>query len=107
MTYSLCFMLPLQALDISAEVVNLAMCEPTSVEELPSRVPTDSARYHLFRFDHSYEGDRFNSIGAFSVLFSFDISYLSFLEKQFIFWWVLTLMRFLFSLLSLSIKRDL
>lgn len=55
----------LQVLDIKAEVVNLAMSEPTSVDELPSRIPTESARYHLFRFNHSYEGDSFNSVGMF------------------------------------------
>lgn len=49
-------------LDIKAEVVNLAMSEPTSVAELPSRIPTESARYHLFRFNHSYEGDSFRSV---------------------------------------------
>ena len=33
------------------------------VSELGSKVPVDSARYHLFRFQHTYEGDSFNSNG--------------------------------------------
>ncbi|PIK54199.1 Twinfilin-1 [Apostichopus japonicus] len=48
-------------LDITAEEVHLALSESTTVTELPSRIPTDTARYHLFRFDHTYEGDRFDS----------------------------------------------
>ena len=35
-----------------------------SVAELSSKVPVESARYHLFRFKHTYEGDSFNSNGG-------------------------------------------
>lgn len=52
-------------MDITAEEVHLALSESTTVTELPSRIPTDTARYHLFRFDHTYEGDRFDSASEY------------------------------------------
>ena len=34
-----------------------------STEELGAKVPEDSARYHLFRFKHSHQGDYKESNG--------------------------------------------
>ena len=49
-----------------------------SVEDLPSAVPSDAARYHVFRFKHSHEGDYLESNGeTFSteteIIFSFSV----------------------------------
>ncbi|XP_041458085.1 twinfilin-1-like [Lytechinus variegatus] len=49
-------------IDVDAEMIRLASCEHTDVNTLPSRVPDDSPRYHLFVFPHVYEGDKLNSI---------------------------------------------
>lgn len=45
------------------EEIVLDNAEPTSVAELNSRFPTDHARYHLFLYKHSHEGDYLESIG--------------------------------------------
>lgn len=45
------------AIDVDEEVVFLACVGSCDVEELPGKVPADTARYHLFRFKHSHEGD--------------------------------------------------
>jgi len=45
------------AIDIGAEEVTLAMSGSCTTAELPSKVPEDSARYHLFRFKHTHQGD--------------------------------------------------
>lgn len=50
------------SIDIAKEEINLESTEGTSVRQLPRRVPNDHARYHLFLFPHSYEGDSFESI---------------------------------------------
>ncbi|XP_076448185.1 twinfilin-2-A-like isoform X2 [Babylonia areolata] len=44
-------------LDLEGEVVNLARSGDTEVGRLAGEVPTDSARYHLFWFRHTHEGD--------------------------------------------------
>ncbi|XP_011666942.1 twinfilin-1-like [Strongylocentrotus purpuratus] len=49
-------------IDAKEEVIRLANCDHTNVDSLPSRVPDDSPRYHLFVFPHTYEGDNLNSI---------------------------------------------
>ena len=45
------------------ESINLELAENTEVRQLPSKVPTDHARYHFFTFRHTHEGDRLNTIG--------------------------------------------
>ncbi|XP_023238738.1 twinfilin-1-like isoform X4 [Centruroides sculpturatus] len=45
------------SIDIDKEEINLESCDDTNINSLPSRVPRDHARYHLFCFPHSYEGD--------------------------------------------------
>jgi len=49
------------AIDIENEKVILRDSGSFSVSELPSRVPSDSARYHVFRFKHNHEGDYLDS----------------------------------------------
>jgi len=45
------------AIDLEGESVFLAGKGNIGIEELPDRVPSDKARYHLFRFKHTHEGD--------------------------------------------------
>lgn len=60
-------------LDIDEERIHLETAENTSLEKLPSKVPENSARYHLYKFKHTHEGDYTESIGIESheTLFSF------------------------------------
>ncbi|KAL4225804.1 Twinfilin-1 [Mactra antiquata] len=48
-------------LDISGETIELADSGDVTTKDLPSKVPTESARYHLFAFKHTHEGDFLNS----------------------------------------------
>jgi len=50
------------SIDLTNEIVNLELSETTSVHQIGSKVPEDHGRYHLFRFDHSHEGDYLESI---------------------------------------------
>lgn len=51
------------AIDIDKEVVNLTKSEKKlSVPELPSTVPTNVPRYHLYRYSHDFEGANVDSI---------------------------------------------
>lgn len=45
------------SLDLVGEMVNLASAASIKVSELASQIPTDTARYHLFWFPHTHEGD--------------------------------------------------
>lgn len=47
------------------EEINLEKRLSIEVSKLKENVPSDHARYHLFRLSHYYEGDQFNSIGNF------------------------------------------
>ncbi|KAK8386553.1 hypothetical protein O3P69_010886 [Scylla paramamosain] len=50
-------------IDMSAEEIKLeSTAESLAVSGLSSRVPDSAARYHLYRFDHNYEGDFFHSV---------------------------------------------
>lgn len=49
--------------DLDEERIHLVSCGEVSLDKLPSKVPTDSARYHLFNFKHTHEGDYMESIG--------------------------------------------
>lgn len=51
------------AVDIEEEKIHLETAENTSLEKLPSKVPENSARYHLYKFKHTHEGDYTESIG--------------------------------------------
>lgn len=48
-------------LNISGESIELADSGNISVSQLPSKVPSEMARYHLFAFKHTHEGDSLNS----------------------------------------------
>ncbi|XP_052284384.1 twinfilin-1-like isoform X5 [Dreissena polymorpha] len=48
-------------LDISGESIELADSGNVSTKELPSKVPVETARYHLFTFKHTHEGDFLHS----------------------------------------------
>ncbi|CAH1783027.1 unnamed protein product [Owenia fusiformis] len=50
------------SLDLKKETIELESIDDTTVATLPSRVPTDHARYHLFNFKHTHEGDYMESI---------------------------------------------
>ena len=49
--------------DLEEEIIVLKLQGCCTISELPGKVPTDGARYHLFRFKHTYEGDSFESNG--------------------------------------------
>ncbi|KAK3101737.1 hypothetical protein FSP39_005974 [Pinctada imbricata] len=50
-------------LNLDKEIIEFAdAVEDMKVGNLPSKVPTDQARYHLFIFKHSHEGDYLESI---------------------------------------------
>lgn len=49
--------------DMKEESIHLVSAENVSLEKLPSKVPKDSGRYHLYRFNHTHEGDYMESIG--------------------------------------------
>jgi len=49
------------AIDLDQEVVVLGDKGNCSMEQLVKKVPEDKARYHLFRFKHTHEGDYMES----------------------------------------------
>jgi len=48
-------------IDLENEIIVLKSKGTCDVSELPSKVPEDAARYHLFRFKHNHEGDYLES----------------------------------------------
>lgn len=49
--------------DMTAEEIQLeSVAASLAVGDLPKRVPESAARYHLYRFDHNYEGDFYHSV---------------------------------------------
>ncbi|XP_030632336.1 twinfilin-2 [Chanos chanos] len=49
-------------LDTEKETIELVHTNPTEIGDLPSRVPTDTPRYHLFLYKHTHEGDSLESV---------------------------------------------
>ncbi|GJQ75874.1 twf [Trypoxylus dichotomus] len=49
-------------IDIEKEVIELVLKESITVEKLPSKVPENNARYHLYRFKYTHEGDLMESV---------------------------------------------
>ncbi|XP_063598079.1 twinfilin-1-like isoform X1 [Penaeus indicus] len=50
-------------IDTSAEEIQLVGSEANlPVTGLPAKIPDSAARYHIYRFDHNYEGDFFHSV---------------------------------------------
>lgn len=48
--------------DIEEEKIHLVSAENFPIEKLPSKIPSDSARYHLYKFKHTHEGDYMENI---------------------------------------------
>lgn len=44
------------------------MADNTDITSLASRVPDESARYHVFTYKHTHEGDYTESIGEYLVI---------------------------------------
>lgn len=44
-------------IDLEEEKIHLVMACEISLDKLPTKVPSDSARYHLYNFKHTHEGD--------------------------------------------------
>jgi twinfilin len=53
-----------QYLDLDKEEIHLDNTDTLSVAQLPKQVPTESARYHMFNFKHTHEGDYIESCGT-------------------------------------------
>ena len=45
------------SINISKEILDVTDTKRCDIQSLPSRVPEDVPRYHVFRFDHTYGGD--------------------------------------------------
>ncbi len=45
------------SIDTSKEIINIEDKKSCEAKALPSKVPDDAPRYHIFRFDHTHEGD--------------------------------------------------
>ena len=45
------------SINISKEIIDLEDQKGLEVDQLPSRVPDDEPRYHVFQFAHTHEGD--------------------------------------------------
>ena len=58
----------MQSLDTENEVTNLEFAKDAVVAGLTSLVPSDSARYHLFWFRHTHEGDDTENAGEFLLI---------------------------------------
>ncbi|XP_074646814.1 twinfilin-2-like [Tubulanus polymorphus] len=50
------------SIDIEKEEINLAAAEVIDILQLPSFVPKEEGRYHIFNFQHSHEGDYLESL---------------------------------------------
>ncbi|GFO40504.1 twinfilin-2, partial [Plakobranchus ocellatus] len=49
-------------LDLNKEVVNAAATDTFKVNHLIFHIPTDGARYHLYNYSHTHEGDSKDSV---------------------------------------------
>uniref|UniRef100_A0A1B6CRZ5 Twinfilin n=1 Tax=Clastoptera arizonana TaxID=38151 RepID=A0A1B6CRZ5_9HEMI len=49
-------------IDIKNEEILLSMSKNVTVGQLPTIVPSDEARYHLFNFNHTHEGDKMEAV---------------------------------------------
>jgi twinfilin-like protein len=50
------------SLDLDKEIINVELSETVEVDRLRTKIPTHHARYHLYQFKHSHNGDLLNSI---------------------------------------------
>lgn len=49
-------------INIEEEKIHLVSAENIKLDKLPSKVPNDAARYHLYNFKHTHEGDYMENI---------------------------------------------
>ncbi|KAJ9593277.1 hypothetical protein L9F63_015152 [Diploptera punctata] len=49
-------------IDINEEKIHLADAGNVSVDKLSQKVPSDCARYHLYNFKHTHEGDYLETV---------------------------------------------
>ncbi|XP_012258029.1 twinfilin isoform X1 [Athalia rosae] len=49
-------------IDLEEEKIHLVMACDVSLDKLPTKVPADAARYHLYIFKHTHEGDYMENI---------------------------------------------
>ncbi|XP_044742678.1 twinfilin [Chrysoperla carnea] len=49
-------------IEIEEERIDLVTASNISLEKLPSQIPEDTARYHLYKFKHTHEGDYLENI---------------------------------------------
>ena len=55
------------SINISKEIIELTDQKSCDVDALPSRTPEDAPRYHVFRFDHTHEGDFLRSTSKHTI----------------------------------------
>ena len=53
------------SINISKEIIDVTDTKSCDIQSLPSRVPEEVPRYHVFRFDHTHEGDFMKSTSKF------------------------------------------
>ena len=64
------------SINISKEIIDLEDQKGCDhVDQLPSRVPNDVPRYHVFQFDHTHEGDFLKSTSKKFVKLCLHLSY--------------------------------
>lgn len=59
----------LQSLDLNKEIINFEEAENVNIGDLASHVPSESARYHIYNFKHTHEGDYMECFSRLSYLF--------------------------------------
>ena len=55
--------------DMESESVEMPRSGSMTVQDLPAAVPSDAARYHVFRFKHNHEGDYLESNGNIRAIY--------------------------------------
>lgn len=50
-------------LDLDEEIILLDLCEKIEAKELASKVPENSAKYHLFRFQYEFGNESKQALG--------------------------------------------
>ena len=60
------------SINISKEIIDVTDTKSCDIQSLPSRVPEEVPRYHVFRFDHTHEGDFMKSTSKYDGMYLFD-----------------------------------
>ena len=58
------------SINISKEIIDLEDQKGLEVDQLPSRVPDDEPRYHVFQFAHTHEGDFLKSTSKLKITYT-------------------------------------